>query len=316
MTGRCFGIDWEPVSDISSFYQLPVPAFREVIGLNEYTILPELAGESALLRSLSEDVREMERWRDSDVVYYMSNEISWEKTTKLAEFVSSEFSSLASLNSYDLAHIVTRLLFSMRTDLLSHEFKDVFSQFCESDVVIGVQMRLSEGRYQMEKDVLVDQCFIPEMARRCFEFMEKNQKTSCVFFITSDLSVFEASELLDELREKLGSAFKNLFPSHQVSYRLFSSPVVTSHVDHFNFLYSLFGIWDIRDYMGTFLDWELLKSVDVLLMSQSGFPQTAFWFSGAPAFILNTFGSECKFLRATKDGAFAVNTTKDAIVSL
>lgn len=308
MTGRCFGIDWESVSDIALFYEIPVSSFRGVQGRSEYTVVPELGGESALLREI-DGRREMELWRDREIVYYMSNEISWEKITQMPEFASSEFSSLAALNSYDQAHLVMRFLFSLKTQFFLHEFKDAISQFCEDDVAIGVQMRLSEGRYTTDRDILVDHCFVPEMARQCLNFKESAKKSSCFYFVTADLPESEVVALLAELKKKLDDTFKTLSPNDIVSYKLVSSPISSTHIDHFNLLYSLLGIWNIRDYLGTFLDWELLKSVDVLLMSRSGFPQSAYWYSGMPALVLNTFGNECKFLPATKDSAFSINST-------
>jgi hypothetical protein len=303
LTHRCFGIDWEQISDISSFYQLPVPSYRELKGKSEYTIRSELGGESALLRKIN-GMNESDIWKEKDIVYFLSNEISWPTITIQDEIISNpSFSFLSHLSPYDQAYIALRLLFSIRTPFFEEEFIKLYSQICKEEVTIGVQMRLTERRYNADDEYLISECFIPEMINSCLSMLKGNEKKkSCAFFVASDIPPSDIrSYFFDHMKEKL-----DLFVEKKrvnLKYRIILNSLTSHHLDNFRFLYYLFGYYNIREFLGTFLDWEMLKWMDMLLISESGFSQTIFWYSGVQTKILKLLpNGKCIFPYALKDG--------------
>jgi hypothetical protein len=279
VTRRCFGLDWEQSTDITKYYDIPFPSYRDMSGRT----LPDEWEKN--ISALLDDQR---FWEERDVVFYTSASPLWGQFTNRSDFLSGEFSYLGDLTQLQKGYLVLNLLFSKPTAFLEKESRSVISRVCADDNTIGVHFRLTEDRHSNQPENVTRLCFANESMRLCHYAIRQNPaKKQCAFFVTTDLPARLVPQFLEELKEDL-NGFRG-----STEYKLFLSPSHAYHIDSFNLMYFLFGYWNADDYisyLGTYLDWQILKSMDMLLLSFSGFSLSAYWFSGPPTYVYPYWG--------------------------
>jgi hypothetical protein len=297
-------MDWGDASDISYFYEPPILSIDEIKGQKEFIFpLPKSENDGVLLN------HEWNQWKESDVAYYFSSELSWPNITQQSDFLNSEFSFLSKLNSYDQAHIILRLFFSRRSSILEPEFKSIAKEICRSDIVIGVHVAETSLR---SNDYVLSHCFIPKMIHVCRLAEEAGRsangvRSRCVFYLTSEKG---NSALLNDFTAKLHSRVEELVSSNsdRTSFSMDYSVIIAPDPSGFSYYLSLVGFRLRESFMSTYLNWEVLNSADYLLTSPSSFALSSFWFSGSPSIIVKAVpkSGECQFYPTVPEGLYTV----------
>lgn len=253
LSGRCFALDWRHPVPITHYFNLSAyisPCTPcEVPGARRAHVRQVDAGL---------DITQLVRHTEP-TLSLASNSYLWEtlfEDVRFAPVIARHFSYLRGHDAFALAHLALRLLFSAPTPLVSARMLETLPEFARAKgglFRIGVQVRAAEGRYGADtraywhclRDLLPSLCPVGR---------------ECGFFLTAD-------DLYEDWVAELRRAVAPL--------PLLVAPHRALHLD-------LSGSAEVRAHVKTFADWLLLREMDSLVISRSGYGETASWVSRAP----------------------------------
>ena len=273
-----FVVLWDTPDPINNFYHMSAQSLRdEDLGscqnrtnwswLNEHTDLEKLT----FLRNT--DFAKL--WSSSDCINVHLNGAVWNHF-----IMNTYFAPTSAL--YDLHRFSKREVFQLVMDLhfwrprpaLSALVWEIGSSL-NNGKHVGVQMRLGGRwgdpvRYGGNLDKIVG-CFVQESIRMCGTLESAGD---CSIFLTSDSPT--SSALFKEQMQLQG-------------VQVITTPGESVHIERHHDTVSL------EDQVNTFAVWEMLKRMNLLVISRSGFGETASWAGNVPAATLKSATGACTF---------------------
>ena len=264
-----FPVDLQEYFDINPLFVLP-PASKN----SEYQVLNFV--DNCDVKNFVYENFDV-AWKDMDHVEIRTNCFQWtnfKENPYMLDRINHFFPYLKEMTSIQMSSTALRLLikgpssYSLdRINLLS----DVATSASEVLLQIGIQHRhgdLDFGRpdtHRFSVDSAV--CF----ANKAIEVCKAHANKFCVFVITSDTT---AASL--RIRQVIQSS-----DLHDSNFTMIETNGAITHIDASD-SWELNGM-SSRDYFAkTFIDWLLLVRSDYLIISRSGYGETASWYSMPP----------------------------------
>jgi hypothetical protein len=289
--GNCFGLDWgHPVGIDKFFDSLPLYTNAKSCRACRRRQLHAIDNFLNIITPHS-----MAQWAtpSEEIIQVRTNSFQWHQIVNSDHFketVASNFPYLTGLTPYELAHLALRLIFSNPSELVTKNLDALRKKLLPGALTIGVQVRLNEGRYgpsDSSNFKFQFSCITKALADLCVQNVESHSTKACSYFMTGDLDYNEEVVMLE-------ATLKHLMSPKNISVNLFKSAQSPTHLDR------VYG--GAETHLKTFADWEFLKEMHVLMISRSGFGETAAWYSRAPTMRLlsgkNPGKFQCNFKEA------------------
>ena len=204
------------------------------------------------------------RWSGHDVVRLRTNAFIWRDIINQSGAYKG---ILLGLSTFDMFRVAFFLMCNQPSHQVTESIKNYMSAFNPGSMKIGVHMRLGGS---WGDAVRVPAQYISSFAKRVADICNG----TCVVYIATDNK--EAQLSFKNMVALYGKNITLVAPSHDIV-----------HIDRNSQAHTQDAI------LGVFIDWHLLRLMDYLVISRSGFSQTASWASMTPTDVF----VESKFVR-------------------
>lgn len=166
--------------------------------------------------------------------------------------------------------ILMKALFSHPSQLLESLKEKFIENFPKTRFRIGVQIRMGYEGDESPLNKTVDSeidCYVNQALEIC-------GNRSCYFFVTSD-RVDARDRFIDSLRSQKSDAMVHFYEA-----------TVDVHQDRSRSKFKESVANRLSLFLPGYVSWEILREMDFLLISRSGFSETASWLNHIPTIIL------------------------------
>lgn len=240
-------------------------------------------------------------WKDFEVVELTTNAYEWSNlvnSTHQASHVSRFFPFLRHLDHFELAHLALSILFHNGTAILHDQYKAYMEKLLTKQqpsnaYFIGIQHRIGDVAFGMRTHrhkpetadkfgiEAVDRCLahVNHTRRLIYEKMHNSSDPLCVFFITADsLESQHRIEAKIWSYTELNNSFRIFYTEGQPEHIALVPPTkVHHHTTNTSLHHHHHHFANETTVLKTYLDWYILSKMDLLIVSRSGFGETAVW---------------------------------------
>jgi len=241
-------------------------------------------------------------WAEHDVIELTTNAYAWHtllNNSFCADHINTFFPYLRSMDHYQLAHTVMRITFSgVSHTLISYadQYLGQYRDVINSTLFIGVQHRSGDNAFGQKihrfrhkevepfANIAADQCKLAlDNSSHLYHNKIARNISRCVFFITSD-----NIGSIDRFEQGVASRLQSMRHHFNVVYTK-GQPVHLGLLPQSSNEHSVVNeTFEFK----TYLDWYILSEMDVLIVSRSGYGETAVWRHMPKAYVFNFAGFE------------------------